>query len=47
MLKDIKGLKNIIDFIGLKKSSISFYISKNNGNIKSGKYKDYRIITYK
>lgn len=47
LIQKFKGIKNIIAFIGLKKSSISYYISKNNGIIKSGKYKNYKIITYK
>lgn len=41
-----KGLQDFINYIGFKKSSIFNYI-RNNEFIKSGKYKGYKIVTYK
>ena len=42
-----KGFQDFINYIGLKKSSIFSYIRNNEGIIKTGKYKGYKIITYK
>lgn len=47
IINKFKGRKDLMDFIGLKSSTVNDYIKFNKGIIKSGKYKGYKIVTYK